>query len=73
LDRLRRDAGDAVDIVHERDERQTLLTVLNPHLTTRGEAGRIVITVRGVIAQMECTYKKSHSAKDGAGKGGRCL
>jgi DNA invertase Pin-like site-specific DNA recombinase len=34
-------------------QRQAFVTVLDPHFTTRGEAGRIVMTVLGMVAQME--------------------
>ncbi|HEV7252015.1 MAG TPA: recombinase family protein [Mesorhizobium sp.] len=53
LDRLGRDTRDVLNIVHECDERQAFVTVLDPHVTTRGEAGRIVLTVLGMVAQME--------------------
>jgi hypothetical protein len=42
-DRPGQDTGD----VHER---QALITVLDPHVSTRGEAGRIVPTALGMVA-----------------------
>ncbi|MDB5596383.1 MAG: Resolvase domain, partial [Hyphomicrobiales bacterium] len=44
LDRLGRDTRDVLNIVHECDQRQAFVTVLDPHISTRGEAGRIVMT-----------------------------
>lgn len=52
-DRLGRDTRDVLNIVHELDQRGAYLTVLDPHLTTRGETGRIVLTVLGMVAEME--------------------
>jgi DNA invertase Pin-like site-specific DNA recombinase len=39
LDRLGRDTRDVLNIVHECDQRQAFVTVLDPHICTRGEAG----------------------------------
>src|SRR3954469_9283513 len=58
LDRLGRDTRDVLNIVHEGDERQAFVTVLDPHVSTRGEAGRIVLTVLGMVAQMERRFIK---------------
>src|SRR3954451_24212355 len=58
LDRLRRDVRDVLNIVHDCDQRQAFITVLDPHVTTRGEAGRIVMTVLGMVAQMERRFIK---------------
>jgi DNA invertase Pin-like site-specific DNA recombinase len=58
LDRLGRDTRDVLNIVHECDQRQAFVTVLDPHVTTRGEAGRIVMTVLGMVAQMERRFIK---------------
>lgn len=52
-DRLGRDTRDVLNVVHELDQRGAFLTVLDPHVSTRGEAGRIVLTVLGMVAQME--------------------
>lgn len=52
-DRLGRDTRDVLNIVHELDQRGAHLTVLDPHLSTRGETGRIVLTVLGMVAEME--------------------
>lgn len=58
LDRLGRDTRDVLNIVHECDQRQAFVTVLDPHVTTRGETGRIVMTVLGMVAQLERRFIK---------------
>src|SRR3954464_13758603 len=65
LDRLGRDVRDVLNIVHDCDQRQAFITVLDPHVTTRGEAGRIVMTVLGMVAQMERRFIKERQ-RDGA-------
>src|SRR3954471_4799859 len=58
LDRLGRDTRDVLNIIHDCDQRQAFVTVLDPHVSTRGEAGRIVLTVLGMVAQMERRFIK---------------
>lgn len=58
LDRLGRDTRDVLNIVHECDQREAFVTVLDPHVTTRGETGRIVLTVLGMVAQLERRFIK---------------
>jgi DNA invertase Pin-like site-specific DNA recombinase len=67
LDRLGRDTRDVLNIVHELDQRGAFLTVLDPHVSTRGEPGRIVLTVLGMVAQMERRFLKERQ-KDGIEK-----
>lgn len=62
LDRLGRDTRDVLNIVHECDVRQAFVTVLDPHISTRGETGRIVMTVLGMVAQMERRFIKARQA-----------
>ncbi|GJD54750.1 recombinase family protein [Methylobacterium dankookense] len=57
-DRLGRDTRDVLNIVHELDQRGAYLTVLDPHITTRGEAGRIVLTTLAMVAEMERRFIK---------------
>src|SRR5215203_1630762 len=64
LDRLGRDTRDVLNIVHDCDQRQAFVTVLDPHICTRGEAGRIVVTVLGMVAQMERRFIKERQ-RDG--------
>ena len=45
LDRLGRDTRDVLNIVHECEELGAFVTVLDPHVSTRGEMGHVVLTV----------------------------
>lgn len=53
LDRLGRDTRDVLNLIHECEQKQAFVTVLDPHVSTRGEMGHIVLTVLGMVAQME--------------------
>lgn len=79
LDRLGRDTRDVLNIIHECDQRQAFVTVLDPLVSTRGEAGRIVLTVLGMVAQMERRFIKERQREgivrakaNGAYRGGKC-
>ena len=56
--RLGRDTRDVLNIIHECDRQQAFVTVLEPLISTRGEVGRIVMTVLGMVAQMERRFIK---------------
>ncbi|MFS2037271.1 recombinase family protein [Agrobacterium tumefaciens] len=58
LDRLGRDTRDVLNIVHECQQRGAFVTVLDPHVSTRGEMGHIILTVLGMVAQMERRFIK---------------
>lgn len=58
LDRLGRDTRDVLNVIHECEQRQAFVTVLDPHVSTRGEMGHIVLTVLGMVAQMERRFIK---------------
>lgn len=58
LDRLGRDTRDVLNIVHECQQRGAFVTVLDPHVSTRGEIGHVVLTVLGMVAQMERRFIK---------------
>lgn len=58
LDRLGRDTRDVLNIVHECEQRGAFITILDPHVSTRGEMGHIVLTVLGMVAQMERRFIK---------------
>ncbi|MGE3876882.1 MAG: recombinase family protein [Parvibaculaceae bacterium] len=58
LDRLGRSTRDVLNLVHECDQRSAYLTVLDPHVTTRGEMGRMVLTILGMVAEMERRFIK---------------
>ena len=53
LDRLGRDTRDVLNLIHECEQRGASVTVLDPHVSTRGEMGHVVLTVLGMVAQME--------------------
>ncbi|MDB5528101.1 MAG: resolvase [Devosia sp.] len=58
LDRLGRDTRDVLNLIHECELRQAFVTVLDPHVSTRGEMGHVVLTVLGMVAQMERRFIK---------------
>lgn len=58
LDRLGRDTRDVLNIVHDCQLRGAFVTVLDPHVSTRGEMGQIILTVLGMVAQMERRFIK---------------
>ncbi|CAO4194109.1 recombinase family protein [Methylorubrum extorquens] len=58
LDRLGRDTRDVLNLIHETGQRGAFVTVLDPHVSTRGEMGHIVLTVLGMVAQMERRFIK---------------
>ncbi|WP_127754301.1 recombinase family protein [Devosia sp. 1566] len=58
LDRLGRDTRDVLNLIHECEQRKAFVTVLDPHVSTRGEVGHIVLTVLGMVAQMERRFIK---------------
>lgn len=53
LDRLGRDTRDVLNIIHDCEQRGAWATVLDPHVSTRGEIGQVILTVLGMVAQME--------------------
>ncbi len=40
LDRLGRDTRDVLNLIHECEQKQAFVTVLDPHVSTRGDMGR---------------------------------
>jgi DNA invertase Pin-like site-specific DNA recombinase len=58
LDRLGRDTRDVLNIVHECEQRGAYVTVLDPHVSTRGDMGHVILTVLGMVAQMERRFIK---------------
>jgi DNA invertase Pin-like site-specific DNA recombinase len=58
LDRLGRDTRDVLNIVHEIEQRGASLKVLSPAIDTSGDMGKIVLTVLGMVGQMERTFIK---------------
>ncbi|KQT51968.1 resolvase [Aureimonas sp. Leaf454] len=53
LDRLGRSTRDVLNLVHDLEVKGASLRVLEPELTTGGDVGRIVVTVLGMVAEME--------------------
>jgi DNA invertase Pin-like site-specific DNA recombinase len=56
LDRLGRSTRDVLNLVHELDERGASLRVLEPEVSTSGSMGRMVITILGMVADMELQF-----------------
>lgn len=78
LDRLGRSTRDVLNLVHELDAKGASLRVLEPEVTTAGGMGRMVITVLGMVADMELTFIRDRqragieaAKKKGAYKGRR--
>ncbi len=78
LDRLGRDTRDVLNIVHECHQRGAFVSVLDPSISTRGEMGHVILTVLGMVAQMERRFIKerqregiSQARAKGAYKGGK--
>src|SRR6185503_9592556 len=44
LDRLGRDTRDVLNLIHECEQKGAFVTVLDPHVSTRGEMGHLVLT-----------------------------
>ena len=58
LDRLGRDTRDVLNIIHECEQKGAFVSVLDPHVSTRGQMGHVVLTVLGMVAQMERRFIK---------------
>ena len=57
-DWLGRDTRDVLNLKHEAEQRGASVTVLDPHVSTRGEMGHVVLTVLGMVAQIERRFIK---------------
>ena len=58
LDRLGRNTRDVLNLVHQLDEKGACLRVIEPAIDTCGPMGRMVITVLGMVAEMELGFIK---------------
>lgn len=58
LDRLGRSTRDVLNLVHELEERSASLRVLEPAFSTGDGTGRILVTVLGMVAEMEREFIK---------------
>ncbi len=56
LDRLGRDTRDVLNIVHELEAKGAKLRVLDPGISTEGPMGKVVLTVLGMVAEMELGF-----------------
>src|SRR6266849_598946 len=53
LDRLGRSTRDVLNLVHELEQKGAGLRVLEPEFCTSTDTGRILVTVLGMVAEME--------------------
>lgn len=56
LDQLGRSTRDVLNLVHELYVKGASLRILEPEITTAGDMGRMVITVLGMVAEMELKF-----------------
>jgi DNA invertase Pin-like site-specific DNA recombinase len=56
LDRLGRSTRDVLNLVHELEQKGASLRVLEPEIDTAGPMGRMVLTVLGMVAEMELGF-----------------
>jgi DNA invertase Pin-like site-specific DNA recombinase len=59
LGRLGRSTRDVLNLVHELEQRGAALRVLEPAIDTGGPMGKTVLTVLGMVAEMELSFIKS--------------
>nr|WP_254911386.1 recombinase family protein [Sphingomonas sp. CDS-1] len=67
LDRLGRSTRDVLNLVHELEERGASLRVLEPAIDTSGPMGKVVLTVLGMVSEMELGFIRERQ-KDGIEK-----
>ncbi|MEZ5713415.1 MAG: recombinase family protein [Sphingobium sp.] len=67
LDRLGRSTRDVLNLVHELEQRGAALRVLEPAIDTSGPMGKIVLTVLGMVSEMELGFIRERQ-KDGIEK-----
>ncbi len=53
LDRLGRSTRDVLNLVHELDQKGAGLRVLEPEFCTSTDTGRLLVTILGMVAEME--------------------
>lgn len=78
LDRLGRDTRDILNIIHDCEQRGACVTVLEPNVSTKGDMGKVILTVLGMVAQMERRFIKerqmegiARAKEKGVYRGGR--
>lgn len=62
LDRLGRATRDVLNLVHEIEAKGAALRVLEPEVSTEGPMGRMVLTVLGMVAEMELGFIRERQA-----------
>jgi DNA invertase Pin-like site-specific DNA recombinase len=62
LDRLGRSTRDVLNLVHELELKGASLRVLEPEVSTAGPLGRMVLTVLGMVAEMELGFIKERQS-----------
>jgi DNA invertase Pin-like site-specific DNA recombinase len=62
LDRLGRSTRDVLNLVHELDQKGASLRILEPEVNTAGPLGRMVLTVLGMVAEMELGFIKERQS-----------
>ena len=63
LDRLGRNTRDVLNLVHEIDQKDASLQVLEPAIDTAGAMGKMVFTVLGMVSEMELSFINSDRQK----------
>jgi DNA invertase Pin-like site-specific DNA recombinase len=58
LDRLGRSTRDVLNLVHELGQKGASLRILEPAIDTAGPMGKMVLTVLGMVAEMELSFIK---------------
>jgi DNA invertase Pin-like site-specific DNA recombinase len=58
LDRLGRSTRDVLNLVHELDAKGAALTVLEPAFSTKDPTGSILVTVLGMVAEMQRRFMR---------------
>jgi DNA invertase Pin-like site-specific DNA recombinase len=78
LDRLGRSTRDVLNLVHEIEEKGAYFEVLEPAVSTSGPMGKMVLTVLGMVAEMELGFIKERqragiekAKAEGVYKGGK--
>lgn len=56
LDRLGRSTRDALNLVHELRQKNAFLTVLDPQFSTRDATGHLLVTVLGMVSELERNF-----------------
>lgn len=62
LDRLGRNTRDVLNLVHELTEKGASLTVLEPPFSTKDQMGTMLVTVLGMVAEMERGFIRERQA-----------